>query len=74
MASPSLEQLDGMMQRIYSGDSRYVLISKVQFGSLWTIEIGSIGEPKPRWWRSMLDAGDIPTPLVSLSQILANAT
>jgi hypothetical protein len=46
-----------------------VLISKVQFGSLWTIEIGSIGEPIPCWWRSMLDVGDIPKPLVRLSQI-----
>lgn len=65
----SLEQLDGMMQRIYSGDSRYVLVSKVQFGSLWTVEIGSIGEPQPRWWRSMLDAEDIPKSLVRLYQV-----
>lgn len=66
MSTP-LEQLNGLIQRIYSDDARYVLISKVQFGTMWTIEIGSVGEAKPRWWRSVLDAEDIPKGLVRIS-------
>lgn len=60
----SLERLDGLIQRIYGGEARYILLSKVQFGTMWTVEIGSVGEANPRWWRSVLDADDIPKSLV----------
>lgn len=61
----SLSQLDGLIQRIYSPDARYVLLSKVQFDSLWTLEIGTVGENIPRWWRAVLNAEEIPDTLVS---------
>lgn len=64
MSASPLKQLDGLVQVIHTESKKYVLLSKVQYDSLWTVEIGTIGEHKPQWWRCVLDVEEFPKSLV----------
>jgi hypothetical protein len=64
MKSESLLPLHGLVQVIHADASRYVVISKVSYGSLWTLEIGAVGEDTPQWWRAMTDQDEFPASLV----------
>ena len=49
--------LDELIQVIYSGIERFVLLSKVDYTS-WTIYVGLQG-PEGRWWRGGWGEKDI---------------
>lgn len=64
MSSDPLLPLDGLIQVIHGEDSRYVVLSRVTVGSIWTVEVGAVGEAKPQWWRAMNSIDDLPASLV----------
>lgn len=66
MSASALKELDGLVQVIHTESTKYVLLSKVQYDSLWTVEIGTIGEHKPQWWRCVLDVDEFPKSLVRI--------
>lgn len=52
--------LDELIQVIYQGPSRFVLLSRVDFDALvpsWTIHIGLAD--KGRWWRGRWEESDV---------------
>ena len=53
--SPSLH---GLIQVIYQGDSRFVLVSREDLIS-WTLDIGLIGPGRRQWWRSTKQLDEI---------------
>lgn len=59
--------LDELIQIIYEGIERFVLLSKVDYES-WTIYLGLQG-PEGRWWRGRWSEKDILQLTVSLCQL-----
>jgi hypothetical protein len=64
--------LDELVQVIYQGFSRFVLLSKVDDQS-WTIHMGLQG-PEGRWWKGQWTAKDILLVAVRLSGLPSSNT
>ena len=56
--------LDEMIQIVYQGSVKFVLMSRVDYTS-WTVHLGLSG-PEGRWWRGKWTDEDVKTIAVSL--------
>lgn len=61
--------LDELIQIIYQGSAKFVLISKVESTS-WTVHLGLSGS-EGRWWRGKWTEEDVKAVAVSLLRLFA---
>jgi len=50
--------LHGLIQVIYQGDSRFVLVSREDLIG-WTLDLGLIGSARRQWWRSVKQLDEV---------------
>jgi len=59
--------LDELIQIIYQGSAKFVLMSRVDYAS-WTVHLGLSG-PEGRWWRGTWADEDVKTITVGLRRL-----
>jgi len=63
--------LDEMIQIVYQGSAKFVLMSRVDYIS-WTVHLGLSG-PEGRWWRGKWTDEDVKAIAVSLRRLSTHA-
>ena len=63
--------LDELIQIVYQGSAKFVLMSRVDYTS-WTVHLGLSG-PEGRWWRGKWSDEDVKAIAVSLRRLSTHA-
>ncbi|KAF9512159.1 hypothetical protein BS47DRAFT_1097858 [Hydnum rufescens UP504] len=50
--------LHGLIQVIYQGDSRFILVSREDLIG-WTLDLGLVGSARRKWWRSVKQLDEV---------------